>query len=383
MNKTRLDRWIVYTVLGLIAFGIIMVYSASAFYADKFHHDHAFYLKRQMLWVMLGIVIGIIAFKFPYEKLQKWTWGFMLVSFVLLVYLLVSGLKRWIPVGFIHIQVSDVARLSLILFFADSLSRNEHYLKSFKYGFFPHLFYVVLLAGLIVAQPDFSSAFMLVLVGVTMLFISPIPIRYFLGSGLILIPGAALLIYFSDYKLDRIMAFLHPEKDVLGNGYQIIQSLISLGSGGITGVGFAHSSQKLFFLPEAHTDFIFSIIGEEWGLAGTLFILTLFFILMWRGIVLTRRAPDKFSSYLAFGLTVNLVSYALMNMLVAVHLVPPTGLPLPFISYGGSSLLSSSACVGLLLNISGRIHSEVHRSNHQFANRARLNFENRRLRYLR
>jgi cell division protein FtsW len=382
MSKTQLDRWIFYTTLGLIAFGIIMVYSASAFYADKFQNDHLFYLKKQLLWVFMGIVLILITYKFPYEHLQGWCWLFIVISVFLLGYLLVTQHTRWIPLGFFHIQVSDIARMSLIFFFADSLSRKEKYLKSFKEGFIPHVFYIFFIAGLITVQPDFSSAFMIVLIGMSILFISTIPMRYFFLTFISISVIAGLIIKFSPYKFDRINAFLHPEQDVLGNGYQIIQSLISLGSGGITGVGFAQSNQKLFFLPEAHTDFIYSIIGEEWGLIGTIFILALFFILLWRGFTLTRNATDKFSRYLAFGLTINLVLYALINMMVSSHLAPPTGLPLPFISYGGSSMLTSCISIGLLLNISRKTNYYVIKNNNQFAYNAVQNYKNRKLRYI-
>jgi cell division protein FtsW len=303
-------------------------------------------------------------------------------SLGLLFYLYFSGSGRWIHIGPFHIQVVDIARLSLVIFFADSLTRKEQYLKNFMQGFFPHLFYILLFAGLIVVQPDFSSAFMVSMIGLAMMFISPIPVRYFLVSSLALIPAAAALIYVSAYKFARIMAFLHPESDHLGKGYQIIQSLISLGAGGISGVGFAQSNQKLFFLPEAHTDFIFSIIGEEWGLLGTVFVIILFFLLTWRGIYIIKHVPDKFSKYLAFGLLINLIFYALINMLVAVHLAPPTGLPLPFISYGGSSMLISCISVGLLLNISAKAFSGSQMSNYQFTNRAVNNLKNRKLRYI-
>ncbi len=383
MQPKQLDFWIFYTVLLLMAFGIIMVYSSSAFFADKFRNDHLFYLKRQLLWVFMGLILMILAYKFPYEKLQKKGWIFIVFSLGLLLYLYFSGSGRWINIGPFHIQVVDITRLSLVIFFADSLARKEQYLKNFMQGFFPHIFYILLLAGLIVVQPDFSSAFMLSMIGLSMMFISPIPVRYFLMSSLVLIPVAGLLIHFSAYKFARIMAFLQPESDQLGNGYQILQSLISLGAGGITGVGFAQSNQKLFFLPEAHTDFIFSIIGEEWGFLGTLFVIILFFLLTWRGVHIIKHVPDKFSKYLAFGLLVNLIFYALINMMVSVHLAPPTGLPLPFISYGGSSMLISSISVGLLLNISTKAFSRSQISNTLFAARAVNNLKNRKLRYIR
>ncbi len=382
MHRNQLDYWIFYTVLGLMAFGIIMVYSASAFYADKFRHDHLFYLKRQLLWVFSGIICMIVAYKFPYEKLQRKSWVLILISLSLLVYLHASGSGRWMNVGFFHIQVSDIARLSLIIFLADSLVRKEQYLSGFSQGFLPHILYILLLAGLIVAQPDFSSAFMLTLIGMSMLFVAPVPLRFFLAGIMVIAPAGALLIKISSYKFDRIIAFLHPESDLLGKGYQINQSLISLGAGGITGVGFAQSNQKLFFLPEAHTDFIFSIIGEEWGFIGTILILVLFLLLMYRGIFIIKKIPDKFSKYMAFGLTANIILYALINMMVAAHLAPPTGLPLPFISYGGSSMITSSITAGLLLNISARAFSQVQVNNYQFANRAMQNLKNRKLRYI-
>lgn len=383
MKQSQLDYWIFYTALGLMAFGIIMVYSASAVYAEKFRQDHLFYLKRQLLWVLMGLLVLIVVYRFPYERFRKLSWVFILISMALLIYVIASKTGRWIRLGFFNIQVSDIARLSLIIFFADSLSRKEHYLRSFKEGYMPHLFYIFLFAGLIVLQPDFSSAFMLILIGLTMMFVSPIPIRFFLANLIILIPAAVFNIILSEYRFDRIQAFLSPETDLLGKGYQIVQSLISLGSGGTTGVGFAQSSQKLFFLPEAHTDFIFSIIGEEWGFIGTFFILLLFLIFMWRGISVTITAREKLSKYLAFGLTINIVFYALINIMVSTHLAPPTGLPLPFLSYGGSSMLISCTSVGLLLNISRRVNSEAYKNNYLFAHRAAQNLNNRKLRYIR
>jgi cell division protein FtsW len=383
MKNNRLDYWIFYTVLGLMAFGIIMVYSASAFYAEKFFHDHLFFLKRQLLWVLLGLLAMIVAYRFPYVKIQGRSWLFILISIVLLCYVIFSHSGRWIELGLFNIQVSDITRLSLVLFFADSLSRKEQYLKSYREGYLPHLFYVLLLAGLIIIQPDFSSAFMVVVIGVALMFISPIPLRYFFTNFIVLIPTAIIVIKFSSYRFERIEAFLKPESDLLGKGYQIVQSLISLGAGGIAGVGFAQSNQKLFFLPEAHTDFIFSIIGEEWGFIGTTIIVILFFILMWRGLCVTKNAPEKYSKYLAFGLTINIVSYALINIMVATHMAPPTGLPLPFISYGGSSMIVSSITVGLLLNISRRVNSIEYKSNYLFTNRAIENLQNRKLRYIR
>ena len=382
MQRPQLDYWIIYTVLVLMAFGIIMVYSASAFYADKFRQDHLFYLKRQMLWVFIGIILMLISYKFPYENLQKKSWIFILLSLGLLLYLEIRHSGRWLNIGFFHVQVTDIARLSLILFFADSLSRKERYLKDFMQGFFPHVFYIILLGGFIVMQPDFSSAFMLTLIGLSMMFISPIPVRYFLYTIAMFLPVTAIIIKMSPYKVDRIMAFIHPETDILGKGYQINQSLISLGAGGVTGVGFAKSIQKMFFLPEAHTDFIYSIVGEEWGFLGTIFILLLYLVIAWRGILLIKHIPDKFSKYLAFGLTINIIYYALINMMVSVHLAPPTGLPLPFISYGGSSMITSSISVGLLLNISARAYSHVQTRSQYFANRAVSNLQNRRLRYI-
>lgn len=382
MKRHRLDLWIFYIVLTLMAFGIIMVYSSSAFYAEKFRQDHLFYLKKQLLWVFTGIIIMMTAYKFPYEKFQQKSWIFIVISFLLLVFLLITHRGRWIGAGFFHIQVADIARLSIILFFADSLSRKEQYLSSYTQGFIPHLFYVFLFAGLIVLQPDFSSAFMLSAIAIAMMFISPIPIKFFLSLSVLFIPLAVMIIKSSSYKLARITGFLNPESDVLGKGYQIIQSLISLGAGGITGRGFAQSNQKLFFLPEAHTDFIFSIIGEEWGFVGTSFVVLLFAILAYRGILIIKKVPDKYSKYLAFGLTANIIFYALINMMVAVHLAPPTGLPLPFISYGGSSLLTCCLSIGLLLNISAQGRSSVQVNSYHFAQRAMQNYNNRKLRYL-
>lgn len=382
MKERYLDSWISLSTITLLIVGIIMVYSSSAFYAEKVMGNHFYYLGKQLLWVLAGIGCAFLAYLLPLEKIKGKTAFLYFVALSLLIILIFKRPARWLHIGFINVQGSDVARFALTIFLADSLSRKKKFLKSFGEGVLPHMIYVGLFFLLIMFQPDLSSSVAVALIGVLMMAVSDIPKKYIFTPALFAIPVGISVFWVSPYQIKRISAFLNPESDPLGYGYQVIQSLISVGSGGILGKGFAQSSQKLMFLPEAHTDFIFAIISEEWGLLGALVVLTLFFILMWRGFQISYRARDDFYSYLAFGLTMNIVVYALINMAVVVNLCPPTGLPLPFISYGGSSLITNATMIGLLLNVAHRVQSEKIRNHGAFANRARSNYMNRKLRYV-
>ncbi len=357
-KNNEIDFWLASCFFILIMIGIIMIYSSSAFYARKLTGDHQYFLKKHLLWVFIGLGTMWGAYAFPYKKLQKKTFLLMLASLAVLGYLAFVHRGRWIQFGPFHLQGVDVARFSLIFFFADSLSRKENLMSNFSEGLFPHLVYITLFAGLVVIQPDFSSAVMLVVILITMLFMSPVKVWQLALPLLFLGLLGALVVAISPYKLSRWLTFLHPSADLSGMGYQTYQSLVSFGSGGLNGVGFAESQQKLFFLPEAHTDFIFSIIGEELGLKGTLLIVALFLVIMIRGIRIARRVEDRFTFYLTIGITAHFVWYALINMMVTLSLVPPTGLPLPFISYGGTALVFSCIYAGLLLRISGEIDEQ-------------------------
>lgn len=382
-EKQYPDMALVISVFLLIFIGIIMVYSASGYYAERVYNDSQFFLKKHVMWLFLGLLGMGIAYRIPYKKLQRLSPFLLLVSLIILVDLAFFHKGRWMYLGPVHFQGVDVARFALIFFLADSLSRKENILQSYSEGLFPHLFYIGLFGFLVVRQPDFSSAFLLVLTGLTLLFVAPIKMRHLTATAFAFLPLALLVIAVSPYKVDRIKAFLEPEKDLAGKGYQIYQSLISLGSGGISGVGFAQSKQKLFFLPEAHTDFIFSIVGEEWGLVGTLLIVSLFGVIMFRGIKIARHASDRFTFYLTVGLTSHFVYFALAHMMVTLHLLPPTGLPLPFVSYGGTSLFFSCVAAGLLLKISSETFSPAALKQKEFSSYALKNLSQRKHRVYR
>ncbi len=373
MRKNSLDIWLFAAFFLLILLGIIMIYSASAYYAEGRFGDNFFFIKRHLLWLFIGLIAMAITYSLPYQKMMGYSWLLLIPSLAILVYLAIIG-SRWVIIGPIHFQGVDVARFGLIFFLADSLSRKEEDLHDYSKGFFPHFFYLFLFGALVVVQPDFSSAVMILIIGFTMLFVSPIKVRHLLLTGLGLIPFMALAIWLNPYMLKRIFT----EKI-----YQVLQSLISFGAGGVTGVGYAESKQKLFFLPEAHTDFIFSIIGEEWGLIGTTFVVGLFLIIMFRGVKIAHRSFNRFSYYLSVGITTHFVSYAMIHMMVTLHLVPPTGLPLPFISYGGTFMVFSCIYAGLLLNIANKTLSEVSIRQHRFSQRAAKNLQRRKLKYLR
>ncbi|NOX36326.1 MAG: cell division protein FtsW [Calditrichaeota bacterium] len=351
MQRSLIDRWLFAAFFLLVFIGVIMVYSASVYYAEMTRHSALYYLLRHLLALLIGVILGVGFYSFPYRHLKTVAPVFLWAGLLLLVYLAFVARSRWVFLGPLHFQGVDVARFGLIIFLAASLSRKEDRLQDFHEGVFPHVVYLALFAGLTVLQPDFSSGMLILLIGFTMLFVAPVQIKHLAAVVGATIPLAVGVVLTSPYKLARVMALLKMEEDKLGTGYQVSRSLVSLGSGGLFGVGFTESKLKLFYLPEAHTDFIFSIIGEEWGLMGTLFVLALFFIIMVRGLRIANRATDRFAFYLSIGITANFIWYALINMMVTLRLAPPTGLPLPFISYGGTALIINCAFAGLLLGI--------------------------------
>ncbi|RMG61746.1 MAG: putative lipid II flippase FtsW [Calditrichaeota bacterium] len=370
VEEKLLDLWLVGAVSLLLVWGIIMVYSASAFYADRAFGDHMHFLKRHLMWLFVGISVMGIAYRLPLDRLAQFSRPLLGMAFLLLVYLAFVHRGRWLHLGPVNLQGVDLAKFALIVYFADSLARREADLPSFSRGLLPHLMVLAVMGFLVWRQPDFSSAAMLVLIGGVMLLVSPVRLQHLLGTGLVMALLAATAVLSLPYQRARLMAFLHPDGDPQGKLYQIYQSLIALGSGGIGGVGFAQGHQKQFFLPEAHTDFIFAIIGEEWGLVGTVLILSLFFVIMIRGLSIARKASGRFEFYLTAGITAHLVLYALVNMMVNLGLLPPTGLPLPFISYGGSAMVFSCVYVGLLLNLNRVASSRVLANHRQFARQA-------------
>jgi len=382
-DRRSMDIWLFAAFFLLILLGIIMIYSASAYYAEGYFGDNFFFIKKHLLWLFIGLIAMALAYNFPYRRMSGKTGLLLILALGIMVYLAFIKKGRWFIMGPIHFQGVDVAKFALIFFLADSLSRKEGDLQDYNKGFFPHFFYLFIFGLLAVLQPDFSSTIMLMLIGFTMLFVSPVKIKHLFATVLGLIPFLALAIWLNPYMQDRLTAHNDMEQNIMDKAYQVNQSLISLGSGGIVGVGYAESKQKMFFLPEAHTDFIFSIIGEEWGLIGTTFVVLLFLIILFRCFKIASNSFDRFSFYLTVGVTAHFVFYAMTHMMVTLHLVPPTGLPLPFISYGGTFMLFSCIYAGLLLNLSNQAFSESSIRQQRFTRRATENLQLRKLKYLR
>lgn len=359
MVDHRYDRVLLTIVLCLMGIGIVMVYSASVVSAELQFGDGTYYLKRQLAFMAVGLVLMIAAMNFPYQALERYAPIFMGVSIFLLLLALVPGISssakgasRWLNLGIIRLQPSETVKLSLIIYLSAYLSQRQHELHKFRVAWVPNIALVGLIAALLMVQPDFGST---VISGAMLMLMiwaaggSNLHVGLLGVAGLIL--GGAAIAH-KAYRMKRLMAFMSPESDPQGVAYQINQALISFGSGEWTGLGLGGSKQKLLYLPDAHTDFIFSIIGEELGLVGATFIVLLFVLFLWRGLRIARQASHSFGALLAFGLTAMFAGQACVNMAVVMAMLPTKGLTLPFISYGGSSLLILSTSVGILLNIS-------------------------------
>jgi cell division protein FtsW len=352
------DKVLFTLAIVLALWGIVMVYSASAVLAAERYGTQYHFLLRQALWVMLALVALLVTMRVDYHLYQHPRLGIALLvgTGVLLIAVFffpaVNGAHRWIRWGSLSVQPSELARLALIIFLAAHLDRRiPAGIKRFELTFLPCALVTGAMMGLVALEPDLGMALSLGLVLVVMFFIVKVPFRHQAVLGVGLIPAFAWLVWHENWRWERILAYFDPWHDPQGSGFQTIQALIALGSGGITGVGFAQGKQKLFFLPEPHTDFIFAHIGEELGLVGTSLTVLAFGILLWRGMRIAWQAPDTFGMLLGAGIVATIVVQALFHMSVAVGLFPVKGTPLPLISYGGSSLLITMVEIGVLLNI--------------------------------
>ena len=347
------------SVAVLVLVGIVMVFSSSAVYALEKYNDSYYFLKRQAVWCLLGTGVLLVVKRMDYRKLQQHTYPIMLATFLLLLAVMfpqvskeVGGARRWLTLGGFSFQPSELAKFTLVLFIAKSLVKRADKLRDFAYGYLPNLVVLGFFFIPILFQPDFGTAVIICMVTFTMLFVAGLRKKFLFLSVLALIPFIASAILSAEYRTRRIIAFLDPWQDPSNAGFQAIQSFYAFGRGGYWGTGLGASHQKLFYLPEAHTDFIFSVIGEELGFLGTTAIVLLFSILIWRGFVTACRAKDPFGTHLATGLTLLIGFQAFINLGVTVGLLPTKGLTLPFISMGGSSMLITMLSVGILLNIS-------------------------------
>ena len=356
MRKLRTQLFMVTVIL--LAIGVVMVYSASAINAHEFLKDSAYYLKRQLLYLFLGIIASLMVMSADYNALKKYVKPVLIATFLLLILVLIPGIsreiagaRRWFRFSFLSFQPSQVAKLVMILYFADFLSRKQGDIRSFWEGFMPPMIILGVSVGLILLEPDLGTAVAISIVAVMMLFVAGMKLGHLVPMIVGSVPVLLVLILHKAYRMRRILAFIDPWKDPQGVGFQIIQSYIALGSGGILGVGLGQSRQKLLYLPGCHTDFIFSIIGEELGLIGAGAVIILFILFIWIGFRIALRARDLFGHLAALGIVSMIALEAIINIAVATGSMPTKGLPLPFISYGGSSLVFDMIGVALLLNI--------------------------------
>jgi cell division protein FtsW len=357
----RYDRMLMVLTMILIGIGLVMVFSASVASAEFSRGDGYFYLKRQLMFVGLALVVMIAAMNVHHDLLRRLARPAFGIAIFLLVVVLIPGLgasakgaSRWISLGPLRFQPSELIKLTWIIALAWILAKRQAELDSFKRAWVPPIAGMAVIGGLLMAQPDFGST--VICAGLMLLMVWAAGGRWLHVGGFVAI-GAALVpmaILAQPYRVKRLLAFLSPEEDPQGVAYHINQALISFGSGRLTGLGLGGSKQKLLYLPEAHTDFIFSIIGEELGLVGAASIMVLFALFIWRGFHIARNASSAFGALLAFGITAEIGFQALTNMAVATAMMPTKGLTLPFISYGGSSVLTLGLAVGVLLNISRR-----------------------------
>jgi len=356
IRKTRINLLTISVVL--VCVGVVMIYSSSSIYAWERYQDSFYFLKRHLSFLSVGILLTFLAMVIDYRLLKRYARPLLWIAFFLLFLVLipglgreVSGARRWFRFKFISFQPAEFANLAVIIYIADFISRKQDKIKSLLEGFIPPICVLGVICGLILIQPDLGTTITLGSVVLIMLFVAGVRGRYILSLILCSLPAVYLLVFSVPYRRQRILAFLNPWLDPKGSGFQIIQSQVAIGSGGLFGVGLGHSKQKLFYLPAAHTDFIFSIIGEELGLLGTLGIIALFMIFIQQGLKVLKNAQDRFGYFLSLGLVLMISFKAIVNIGVSCGVFPTKGLPLPFISYGGSSLIFDMVSLGILINI--------------------------------
>jgi cell division protein FtsW len=344
--------------LALTLFGLLMVYSSSSAISREEYSNPYHYLLRQAIAAGIGLAIMLIAMFFPYRAYRsRWLSGLLLLtSSALLVLVLlrppIQGVHRWLDLGYLNLQPSELAKVAVIISLAGWLDRPRAQIRNWTRTLLPCLVLVGQSALLIMLEPDLGTCVILVLTSIVVLYMGGIPLRQLTVVGVLALAVLAGLVFSAEYRMERITAFLHPEQDLQGSGYHANQSLLAVSSGGLSGRSLGEGQQKHFFLPEPHTDFIYAVIAEETGFLGSIAVLFAFSVILWRGLRASVRAPDRFGALLGAGLALALGSSALINIGVVLALLPTKGLPLPLVSYGGSSLVCSLASVGILLNLS-------------------------------
>ncbi|WP_298271919.1 putative lipid II flippase FtsW [Geobacter sp.] len=358
----RYDLVILLMAVALTCFGVVMVYSASSVMATKKFHDGFYFLKRQGIYALMGFGVMTLAMRFDYRKWREYAVPILLGCLALLVLVFIPGIggaakgaSRWIRLPGFNFQPSELAKIALIMYMAYSLDKKQEKVKFFSTGFAPYMVLLALLLGILLKQHDLGAALTMGIVAIIMLFVAGTRPRYILGMGVLAVPFICYVVMTESYRMRRIKAFLNPWEDPTDTGFQIIQSWLAFGNGGIIGQGLGEGKQKMFYLPEAHTDFILSVTAEELGLIGVIVIAAMFLMLVLRSVRVALMAEDTFGRFLAFGIATLLGIQAFVNMAVVTGLLPTKGLALPFISYGGSSLIVTLFAVGVLLNVSTRM----------------------------
>jgi cell division protein FtsW len=358
-GQRPVDLILLAAVLTLIGIGTVEIFSSSAVYAMKKYGDSFYFLKRQVIWCLLGLSSLWFAATHDYGWLRRWTYPLLLLALVLLASVLflgatLNGARRWFVLGPLSFQPVEVAKLALICYLAYSLGKKADKLKKFSVGFVPHLVVCALMMLLLLKQPDLGSSIILGATTLTLLFVAGTKISYILLAVLAAAPAAYAMIVGTPWRMQRFMAYFNPEAYRQGVAYQVVQAKIGIGSGGATGAGLGQGRQQLGYMPEGHSDYILSAIGEELGFLGILLVLCLFALVVWRGIRAALTARDAFGCYLAFGISLNFAFQALINTGVVLGVLPAKGLTLPFVSYVGTSLMVSLFLVGLLLAVGQR-----------------------------
>ncbi len=357
-RKLKSDKLLFTATVLLVCTGVVMVYSASAVIAMERGYVPYMFLFKQLAWALIGLLLVPVVMRIDYRTYRQPAVIWMalgVVAIALIVVLFgrpVKGATRWLNIGSFGVQPSELAKIAVIIFTAALLERRMERIDDLGYSLLPIAAVVGVIVGLILAEPDLGTAVSVAMIAAIMVFAAGINYRYVVGLALASLPALYFLIMTSQYRRKRIMAFLDPWSDPLGGGFQLIQSMIAIGTGGVFGRGLMGGVQKLFYLPEPHNDFIYSVIGEELGLLGATVVLVCFCVIIWRGLRTSLRAPDRFGAFLAIGLTTMVTFQAFFNISVVLGLLPPKGIPLPFVSAGGSSLLINLVGMGILLNVS-------------------------------
>jgi len=364
-REVHFDFFLLIVVILLVAIGVTMVYSSSALLATEKFNDSYYFLKKEILFVIIGFGILAATLKIPYRFYSKMVYPLLALSVIALIFtfipgfgLTVGGANRWIQLGSFTVQPSEFAKVTVILFLAYSLSKKGEKIKTFTIGFLSNVLVVGAVVLLVLGGRDFGAAMLIALIAGTLMFVAGVRLTYLFASVLASLPVIYLAVASVAYRRKRILAFLDPWSDRYGSGFQMIQSFVAFSQGGFFGQGLGEGRQKLFYLPEAHTDFIASVLGEELGMIGVLVVIILFVLFAYRGFKIAYHAPNIFGRYLAFGITLYISLQAIFNFLVVMGLFPTKGMVLPFVSYGGSAMLTMLAATGILLNVSTYRHLE-------------------------